>query len=195
MLLSRKRKAFRDGNLADMRNLQKEIKREIWVSKIKYKEKIETQLRRNNLGSTWDSLKTITGIKADSKRDIQLNDFQSDAHLAQSFNDFYIRFDINHSELRENLLFVLPVNAFFNEHNVNKCLKCINPPKSPGPDNISGRFLKVCAKQLSLIFSYVFNMSSYQQRVPSSWRKSTVVPIAKCTNPKTLNDLRPVALT
>ncbi|KAK7939111.1 hypothetical protein WMY93_002437 [Mugilogobius chulae] len=33
------------------------------------------------------------------------------------------------------------------------------------------------------------------ERVPKLWKQSTIVPLAKCSAPKTLNDFRPVALT
>ena len=89
LLLSRKKKAFREGNPLLMRALQKEIKHAIWIGKKKYKEKIETQLQMNNLGSAWDSMKIITGTKKGDKRNIQLNGYKSDVLLAQSFNDFY----------------------------------------------------------------------------------------------------------
>ena len=76
-----------------------------------------------------------------------------------------------------------------------KCFKKCNPKKSAGPDHIGGRLLKTCADQLGPIFYFLFNMSIGQQIVPLLWKQSTVVPVAKISNPKTLNDFRPVALT
>ena len=67
--------------------------------------------------------------------------------------------------------------------------------KSPGPDYICGRILKHCAKQLTSIFSDIFNWPLRAQKVPSLWKKSIITPVPKCNNPKVLNDLRPVALT
>ena len=52
-LLRRKNKAFKEGNLIELNNLKKEIKREIRAGKMKYKDKIEGQLKSNNVGSAW----------------------------------------------------------------------------------------------------------------------------------------------
>ncbi len=199
-LLYKKKKAFKDGDRITLCNLQKEIKCEIQACKRHYKEKIECQLKKNNLGSAWESMKTITGTKECSRKTVQLNGYNSDLGLAQSLNDFYVRFDAcdfsnKHTEVKNCLMFAPPQNPFFNMDDVTKCFKKCKPRKSPGPDHIGGRLLKTCAEQLGPIFNFIFNMSLHQQRVPSTWKQSVVVPIAKTNNPTTLNDFRPVALT
>lgn len=55
--------------------------------------------------------------------------------------------------------------------------------------------LKTCAEQLGGIFQYMFVECLEKQRIPVVWKHSIVVPVAKCSNPKALNDFRPVALT
>ncbi|KAF7656792.1 hypothetical protein LDENG_00036240 [Lucifuga dentata] len=60
---------------------------------------------------------------------------------------------------------------------------------------ITGNMLKVCAEQLCAIFSYLFNLSLEQQRVPKLWKESIIVPVPNKNSPKELNDLKPVALT
>ncbi len=129
-----------------------------------------------------------------------LDNYNSDLQLAHSLNAFYNRFDVHdfsvkHAEIRNSLLSAPPLNPFFDEQSVVQCLKKCKPKKSPGPDNISGHLLKTCAEQLGPIFNHIFNLSLAQQRLPSLWKQSTVVPVAKNSNPKSLNDFRPVALT
>lgn len=77
-LIYREKKAFREGNRLILCNLQKEIKCEIRACKRQYKEKIECQLKTNNLGSAWDSMKMITGAKECSRKKVQLNGYNSD---------------------------------------------------------------------------------------------------------------------
>ncbi len=196
-LLQKKNKAFREGNKLELCNLQKEIKREVRAGKIRYKNKMEAQLRTNNLGSAWEGMGTITGLNDKSRGRVMLPNYNSDHQLAENLNAVYVRFDnydfsSKHLEFRDKLLLAPP---FFDELSVIKCFKGCKPRKSPGPDNISGHLLKTCADQLGPIFNYIFNLSLTQQRVPSLWKQSTVVPVAKINNPKTLNDFRPVALT
>lgn len=199
-LLQKKNRVFREGNTLELRSVQKEIKREVKAGKTKYKEKIEAQLRANNLGSAWAGMKTITGMKENSRKQVMLPNYHCDLQLAQSLNDFYVRFDVhdfneNHSEIRNRLGSAPPCCPFFDEQDVINCFSKCNPRKGPGPDLIGGRLLKTCAEQLGPIFNFIFNMSLRQQIVPSIWKLSTVVPVAKNNNPKTLNDFRPVALT
>ena len=156
---------------------------------MRYKDKIENQLRMNNLGSAWSSMKTIVGLKEDGRTNIQLGGYNSDL---QEFNEFYTRFDTHdfkdqHSELKRGLMESrVHHDSSFNEHNVIRCFKRCQPKKSPGPDNIGGRLLTVCAEQLGPIFNFIFHLSLTQQRVPSLWKRSIVVPVAKGPRPKAL---------
>lgn len=72
MLLYKKKMAFREAIILQLHKLQKEIKCEIRAGKRKYKDKIETQLRMNNVGSAWDSMKTIVGLEVGYRSNIEL---------------------------------------------------------------------------------------------------------------------------
>lgn len=50
VLLNKKSKAFHNGNLLRLHFLKKEMKKEIIGAKLKYTEKIERDLGRNNFG-------------------------------------------------------------------------------------------------------------------------------------------------
>ena len=71
-LLQEKKRAFREGNSTQLRELQNEIKCEIKAGNNKYKDKIKTPLRMNNLGTAWDSRKTILGLKESRRYNIIL---------------------------------------------------------------------------------------------------------------------------
>ncbi|KAK1795717.1 hypothetical protein P4O66_001026 [Electrophorus voltai] len=60
---------------------------------------------------------------------------------------------------------------------------------------ICGRVLKACADQLAPVFTNIFNLSLTLGIVPSSFKRSTIVPVPKKPRPSDLNDYRPVALT
>lgn len=66
MLQSRKRPAFREGNLSALQILKSEVKSELKRAKLRYKEKTQREMGNNNLGSAWDSMKTIVGLKRDN---------------------------------------------------------------------------------------------------------------------------------
>lgn len=78
---------------------------------------------------------------------------------------------------------------------VEKALRNTKANKSPGPDQICGRLLRSCAKELSPVFQYIFTQSLKTQCVPAIWKDAIVVPVPKCSSPSSQNDLRPIALT
>ncbi|KAK1789906.1 hypothetical protein P4O66_002233 [Electrophorus voltai] len=81
------------------------------------------------------------------------------------------------------------------ESDVRRVFKRVNTRKVAGPDGICGRLLKACADQLAPVFTDIFILSLMLGIVPSSFKRSTIVPVPKKPRPSGLNDYRPVALT
>ncbi|KAK1784837.1 hypothetical protein P4O66_018184 [Electrophorus voltai] len=79
------------------------------------------------------------------------------------------------------------------ESDVRRVFKRVNTRKAMGPDGICGRVLKACADQLAPVFTDI--LSLMLGIVPSSIKRSTIIPVAKKPRPSGLNDYRPVALT
>ncbi len=71
----------------------------------------------------------------------------------------------------------------------------MNVRKAAGPDGITGRVLRSCADQLAGLFTSIFNESLATSVVPTSFKKSVIIPVPKNSKPSFLNDYRPVALT
>ncbi len=63
------------------------------------------------------------------------------------------------------------------------------------PDGITGRVLRSCADQLAGLFTSIFNESLATSVVPTSFKKSVIIPVPKNSKPSCLNDSCPVALT
>ncbi len=123
---------------------------------------------------------------------------RTDLEFANALNSFYNRFDTTaFSGEIQDLQHKLDDNQHFciNQRDVEKAFLSVKVNKSSGPDNICGRVLKFCAKELSPVFHCIFNMSLSVQHVPSVWKDAVVVSVPKLGCPKMLNDLRPVALT
>ncbi len=81
------------------------------------------------------------------------------------------------------------------EDEVRRALKRVNIKKAAGPDGITGRVLRSCADQLAGLFTSIFNESLATSVVPTSFKKSIIIPVPKNNKPSCLNDYRPVALT
>ncbi len=78
---------------------------------------------------------------------------------------------------------------------VRRELKRVNVRKAAGPDGITGHVLRSCADQLAGLFTFIFNESLATSVVPTSFKKSVIIPVPKNSKPSCLNDYRPVALT
>ncbi len=81
------------------------------------------------------------------------------------------------------------------EDKIRRALKRVNVRKAAGPDWITGRVLRSCADQLAGLFTSIFNESFVTSVVPTSFKKSVIIPVPKNNKPSCLNDYRPVALT
>ena len=71
----------------------------------------------------------------------------------------------------------------------------LNSRKAAGPDNISPGLLKLCADQLSSVFTDIFNVFLSQCKIPHCFKKSTIIHVPKKSTASCLNDYRHVALT
>ncbi len=144
----------------------------------------------------WQGLKTICSSGNNSSAEVR-----ADPLLAEELNTFYGRFECNGGA-------TLPISASgssrqssndyaitFSEDEVRRELKRVNVRKAAGPDGNTGHVLRSCADQLAGLFTSIFNESLATSVVPTSFKKSVIIPVPKNSKPSCLNDYRPVALT
>ena len=86
-------------------------------------------------------------------------------------------------------------NIMFDESCVRDVFKGVNSQKACGPDKLKGRLIKTCAEQIAPIFTFIFNLSLKEHKIPSAWKTSKIIPVPKKSKVTCMNDLRPVALT
>ncbi|XP_061142850.1 uncharacterized protein LOC133159647 isoform X2 [Syngnathus typhle] len=86
-------------------------------------------------------------------------------------------------------------STVWKEEEVRQMFRRQKTRKAPGPDGVSPSCLKICAEQLAPTFARIFNRSLELCEVPSCFKSSTIVPVAKKPAIIGLNDYRPVALT
>ncbi|TWW81868.1 hypothetical protein D4764_01G0016830 [Takifugu flavidus] len=81
-------RAFTAGDPAELRSVQKELKRSLKESKDAYRKKLESRLDRNQTRDVWSGMRTITGFQ---KKGIRSADGNVDQ--ANELNQFFNRFD------------------------------------------------------------------------------------------------------
>ena len=77
---------------------------------------------------------------------------------------------------------------------VRRQLRCLDPSKASGPDGISSRVLKECAKELAKPLARLFNSCLQHGCQPASWKLANVVPIHKRNSKTSVKNYRPVSL-
>eukprot|EP00061_Rhincodon_typus_P017905 g46835.t1 len=86
------------------------------------------------------------------------------------------------------------IHSLLNTRHVRSVLLGVNPRKAMGPDGFPDCALRPCVDQLMEVFTDIFNFSLLQAKVPTCFKKTSIIPVPKKTYAVCLNDYRPVAL-
>ncbi len=183
------------GNMSEYKASCYALRRAVRAAKRWYRERIESHFQLNDSRRMWQGLKTICSSGNNSSAEVR-----ADPLLAEELNTFYGRFECNggatlaisasgSSRQSSDHIFTL------SEDEVRRELRRVNVRKAAGPDGITGHVLRSCADQLAGLFTSIFNESLATSVVPTSFKKSVIIPVPKNSKPSCLNDYRPVALT
>ena len=194
--LRQKRDPLKQNDKDKVKSIQRDIDKQITVDKRSYKAKLEDTFTGNDPRQYWKGIETITGYKA-RKSQLQTGD---DARLAEELNSFYTRFDKydfsdQQKEIMEEVHCRQSQPVQISQEAVRTCFLKVKTHSAAGPDNISGKTLKERSDSLASIFTKLFQRSLDEGTIPSLWKTSTIIPVAKKPSPKEMNDYRPVALT
>lgn len=182
---------------AEYQEKHKELCKTLRAAKSDYKTSIENLFKTNNSKEAWRGLRIITGM-ADTKKE---NSYLSSSGIADRLNNFYSRFDdkdftVIHQQMKEQLTHSLQNFTFrLDKQLVKKVLNKVSIRKASGPDNISGRLLKICKGTLNHIIWKIFELSFVTGKFPDLWKWGEIVPVQKKARPQQDNDFRPVTLT
>ena len=181
----------RDSNPEAFKKSCYALLRTIKQAKCQYRAKIESYYTGSDACRMWQGLQTVTYYKGNHSRELP-----SDTSLPDELNHFYDRFEASNTEacmrasaVPDDCVITLSVA------DVSKTFKQVNIHKAAGPDGIPGRVLWACADQLAGVFTDIFKMSLIESVIPTCFKQTTIVPMAKNTKATCLNDYRPIALT
>ncbi|KAI5089719.1 gastrula zinc finger protein XlCGF28.1-like [Silurus meridionalis] len=190
-LLKTRASAFRAGDKTALKTARAKLSRAIREAKRAHTKRIHGHFQDS--GDTrrmWQGIQAITNYKTTSPA------CDRDASLPDALNDFYARFEVqNNVVARKTIPPPSDQVLCLTTAEARKILCSVNPRKSAGPDNISGRVLRECAEQLADVFTDIFNISLSSATVPSCLKMTTIIPVPKKSSVSCLNDYRPVALT
>lgn len=82
----------------------------------------------------------------------------------------------------------------FRHKDVTDRLRKLDVSKSTGPDGISARVLKECARELAPSLSKLFSLSFKTGNLPQEWKSSNVCPVYKKGSKSSPENYRPISL-
>ncbi|KAM9771207.1 uncharacterized protein ACBT44_004538 isoform 1-T1 [Syngnathus typhle] len=194
-----KEEGYRSGDRGLFRQTRNTLNREVRKARRCYGENLKRHLSANPDPSTvWKALQSITGYKKRAPRPVE------SPRLANQLNKFYCRFDrsshttgppaaqptysplpttalstpLSSLSLAHSLAETAPALQVCEEE-VRQMFRRQKTRKAPGPDGVSPSCFKVCAEQLAPTFARIFNRSLELCEVPSCFKSSTIVPVAK----------------
>uniref|UniRef100_A0A669BIH3 Reverse transcriptase domain-containing protein n=1 Tax=Oreochromis niloticus TaxID=8128 RepID=A0A669BIH3_ORENI len=191
LLLKAHNTAFRSGDAHAYSTARANLKKGIKKAKHHYKKKVEEHFSNSNPRRMWQGLQTITDY-----RTTKPSPASSDVSFLNELNNFYARFERGNPTTTTKADVTSDHQPLtLSPTDVGAVLSRINVHKAAGPDGIPGRVLRACSGELAGVLTDIFNLSLAHAVVPACFKSTSIVPIPKNSNPSSLNDYRPVALT
>lgn len=147
---------------------------------------------------TWQTLRSMEIINNKNSRN-DIPDDLCDVNVINSY--FNVSADINSTEdvtllnKYDNISNSVHSFRFITTDYIN-IQRCINKIKtnSTGLDGISVKMLLIISTYLINHITFIINSSITSSTFPSSWKHSTILPLAKIANPTEISQLRPISI-
>ncbi|XP_072114689.1 uncharacterized protein [Mobula birostris] len=190
-LLKARAATFRSGDTSRYMESRRDLWKASKGAKRQYQAKLEARANQRDAGRQWQGLNEITG-----RREKAGNINNCGTSLPDELKVLYARFEQKRSVLLPPDEPDLVAWKFIvTEEDVRRAFLKINPRKVTSPNGVPEWVLQACASELAGVFADIFNCSLLQSKIPSCFKKATIIPVPKKSKVACLNDYRPVALT
>lgn len=157
---------------------------------------MEDNVQQNESRLHWESTQTTTGYKR--KKGAGLQAAAAENKLANDLNILCTRFDqrdfCTQQTQAVNGERDQPVRPYVtNEEDVRLNFRNINSKSASGPDDGSGKILKLCSDSLAPVLTELLQRSLSEGYIPKVWKISTIIPVPNKRSSSQTNDYRPVA--
>ncbi len=170
--------AFQSGDKNAYSTTRARLKAGVKKARRRHRERLERDLNPNDTKDMWKVIQTITGYRSRSAP------IMCEATLPGVLNTFYARFDLLK---KESAVKSTPPPEDrprpVSRADVRRTLLRVNMSKAVRPDIIPRFVLRTCANQLVDVITDIFNISLSQERVPTSFKTATIVPVSKKSKP------------
>ena len=103
----------------------------------------------------------------------------------------------NDSKLPSNQIYLRQsrlVSLNFNEDEILKIIRVLNPQKAHGYDDISIRMIKICDKSLLKPLIILFKNSTKSSHYPDIWKRSNIISVHKKNDKQLVINYQPISL-
>ena len=158
------------------------------------------KLKNSNPARWWKEVKALGGLSSKSSWYSQLlsDDVRNCEDLAETFNSFLVALTSHFDPLPpdDNMASLEVPSEYLVDTQVYKKFREIKTTKSPGPDMLPNKILRIFASELAPIITDIYNSSMMQGVFPKALKRSFVVSVPKVSPPTTIEDyLKPISLT
>lgn len=187
-LMKRKKQAFWNNYLMELRSIQKVLRSELKRAREEHSKRVREAFLTNNHQKLWDMLKDMTNMKS-SMRELNM---ENDLNKANDLNIFYKRFDLNcetNVTCCKELSMSIPCDPtkdriIINPKDVTAVFKKLNSYKASGHDGISPFILKTFSDELILALCPLVQFSVDTCNIPTIRKTSIVIPLPKKSCPQ-----------
>ena len=182
-LINQRWEAFRSRDFAKYNHFKTKVKLQIAKTKTAW-------ITRNHKKDIWKTVKLLSGKSASDPVANFCSQYDSETSAANALNDtFSSHFQIS-AKFCSSSLSQWPspqVPLLFVYHHL-----CRLDSKKSSPD-LPSKLYKAAAHIIAEPLTSIFNESLASGKVPFLWKRASVSPIPKCSNP-TIDDFRPISL-
>ena len=120
---------------------------------------------------------------------------------ADIFNNFFAEQCTplkNNSKLPSNQIYLTQSrlgSLNFNEGEILRIIRALNPHKAHGYDDISIRTINICDKSLLEPLIILFKNSTKSSHYPDIWKRSNIITVHKKNDKQLVINYRPISLT
>ncbi len=196
-LITQRNKAFFNMR-GQYRRLRNKVIREIRRAKKTYYPTRIHNLKQANTNQWFSKIKDLCGISKQSSPIPCVSQLQSN-EAAIKINTHFSTIcqtlpKLNHNRLPAYLPSPSPP-PIIQEYEVANKLSKFKSKRSTTPVDLPMKIYKEFAAEFATPLCSIINASLQQSKCPAEWKTSYVTPIPKTPSPKTLSELRPIAIT
>ena len=202
-LFRRAKRLGTDESWNKYKDLHNEYLKNITTSKKSFENNRYKKLQDNcGKKAWWKTVKDLLGHAQDSsvptinRNGNQISNSECKAQIFNEYFSSHSRIDTSSSELPANNVVanVKLSRISITVKDVYDILCNLKTDKAMGPDGVSPRLLKMCARELAPSLARLINLSLNQGHFPNCWKLANVLPLFKGGNQHEVDNYRPVSL-